>query len=69
MSAYQASGGEFEEQAGHHRAEQLSDPVEDTAQEGDVAAEKGSERHRRVNVSAGDVGADGHGHEQAECMG
>ncbi|KAG0452716.1 hypothetical protein HPP92_025380 [Vanilla planifolia] len=47
-------GGE----AGNGRAQELGDPVEDPAQEGDVAAKEEAEGHRRVHVAAGDVRSD-----------
>uniref|UniRef100_A0A453J0A4 Uncharacterized protein n=1 Tax=Aegilops tauschii subsp. strangulata TaxID=200361 RepID=A0A453J0A4_AEGTS len=60
------AGGEAEEEAGGGGAQELGDPVEQAAEEGDVAAHEGAEGHGRVHVPAGDVGAHGHRHEQRE---
>jgi hypothetical protein len=65
----EAAGAEAEEEARHGGAQQLRDPVQDAAEQGDVAAQEGAEGHGRVHVSAGDVGAHGHGHEQGEGVG
>nr|GMD25429.1 transcription factor FER-LIKE IRON DEFICIENCY-INDUCED TRANSCRIPTION FACTOR-like [Ipomoea batatas] len=67
--AYHAAGGELEEEAGGGGAEELSDDVEDAAEEGDVTADEGAEGDGGVNVATGDVGSDGNGHEESEGVG
>lgn len=67
--AYHAAGGELEEEAGGGGAEELSDDVEDAAEEGDVAAYEGAEGDGGVDVATGDVGSDGNGHEESEGVG
>jgi len=52
---YLSAGGEFEEQAGDDGAEDLSDPEEDAAEQGKVAADEGAEGDGGVDVTTGDV--------------
>ena len=63
--AYHA-GAELDEDGADDGAEELGDPVEDAGEDGDLAAEGEAEGDGRVDVAAGDVGADGHRHEQPE---
>ena len=63
---HQATGGELKKQASHDGAKQLSNPVQDTTEKGNVTANKGTKGDGRVNMAAGDVGADWNSHEQCE---
>lgn len=58
MGDDQSTGGELEKQAGDDGAKQLRDPVEDPANQRDVAAEEGPEGDGRVDVTTGDVSPD-----------
>jgi len=62
----QPARGEAEQEARHRGAQQLRHPVQEAAEQGDVAAHERAEGHGRVHVTAGDVGAHGHRHEQRE---
>lgn len=66
---YLSAGGEFEKQASDDGAEDLSDPEEDAAEQGKVAADEKAEGDSGVDVAAGDVCADGDGGEEGEGVG
>ena len=68
-ATYIATGDEAEEEAANDGAQELGDPVEDALEQGDMAAHEEPEGDRRVHMAAGDVGGDGHGHEQSKSMG
>ena len=63
------AGGKPKKQACNGGAKKLSDPVNDTTQEGNVTTDEGTEGNGRVDVAAGDVGTDGDGDKKSECMG
>lgn len=62
-------GGELQEQTRDGRAEQLSEPVEDAGEDGDVATDGEAEGDGGVQVATGDVGGHGNSDEQREGMG
>lgn len=65
---YQAAGNNSEEVASDNGAQELSNPVEEAGEDGDLAAESQSKGDCRVNVTAGDVGSDGNRHEECKSM-
>jgi len=65
-STYHASGGEPEHERGGNGAEQLSDPVDEGADEADPAGEQRAEGDGRVHVAAGGVGGARHGGRERE---
>lgn len=60
------AGGVLDEDSADDGTEELSDPVEDACEDGDLAAEGEAEGDSGVDVAAGDVGADGDRDEQPE---
>lgn len=68
LETYQATGDDFEEETGYYGAEQLSDPVEDASEDGDLASQSQAEGDSRIHVSTWDVGSHCHRHKQRESM-
>nr|GLL17781.1 hypothetical protein Itr_chr01CG16790 [Ipomoea trifida] len=65
---YQAAGNNCEEVASDNGAQELSNPVEEAGEDGDLAADSQSKGDGRVNVTAGDVGSHGNSHEESKSM-
>lgn len=66
---YQTTGDNREQQCTNNGTQKLSNPVEKSGEDGDLAAESQAEGHGGVDVSTGDVGGDGNSNKQSECMG
>ncbi|KAK7368024.1 hypothetical protein VNO80_10046 [Phaseolus coccineus] len=62
-------GHEGQEEGCHHGAQELGDNVDDTAEKGDVASDKGIKGDGGVHVTSEDVGTDEDGDKRIECMG
>ena len=61
-----AARRDLEQQARHHRPQQLRHPVHHRLHQADVPPHERAECHRRVHVPAGDVGSHRHRHEQGQ---
>ena len=66
---YQATGDEREEVWTNNGSQKLSNPVENSGDDGQLATGNQAEGDGGVDVSARDVGGDGDSHEQSESMG
>lgn len=66
VGAYHASGGDSEEDRGDDGAEELGGPVEESADEGDAAADEGTKSDGGVDVAARDIEGHGDGDEEGE---
>jgi hypothetical protein len=69
QKTYQSAGDKLEEQAGNRGTEALSDPVEDSSEDGDVAANGQTEGDSWVEVATGDVSSHSDSNEECKCMG
>jgi hypothetical protein len=67
--SYQTAGDKLEEQAGNRGTKALSDPVEDSGENGDVAANGQTEGDGWVEVATGDVSSHRDSNEECKCMG
>ncbi|KAF2307463.1 hypothetical protein GH714_028892 [Hevea brasiliensis] len=63
-----ATGTELEKQASDCGAEELSDPVEDSTKKSDVAADEGAKCNSRVDMTTGNVGANGNSNKKCKSV-
>lgn len=66
---YQTAGDEREQESADDGTQKLSNPVEKSGDDGDLSTHGKAEGDGGVDVSTGDVGGDGDGHKESECMG
>lgn len=67
-ATYQAISDEFKEETCNDGAKTLCNPIEEAGEDGNVSSDGQSERDRRIQVAAGDVGGHCHPHKQCKCM-
>lgn len=66
---HQTAGDEGEKEGTNNGAQKLSNPVENTGDNGELTADNQAECDGRVDVSTGDVSGDGDSHEESKCVG
>lgn len=62
LRSYLSSSNKFEEEASNSWTKQLSNPVEESSDDGDVASHGQSEGDSWIQVATWDVGCHGHSH-------
>nr|GMC77512.1 hypothetical protein Iba_chr03eCG11430 [Ipomoea batatas] len=68
LFTYEAAGDDFEEVASYNGAQELSNPVKEAGDDGDLAADCQPESDSGIDVAAGDVGGDRNRHKQSQSM-